>query len=112
MDKYELNSFSSLVNQNIVMIVFDTFSIIICLLIGLLLVLIFKASYTTSASKNQIYLSEITLCELLVKEREKSLIISGNLKLADDLNESLFNRLLKICRQLLSIQNLIFEKPI
>jgi hypothetical protein len=94
------------------MVVFDTFSVVICLFMVILLVLIFKIFHTIAVNKNQIYLSEITLCNLLVKETKKSQIMNNNLKLVDDLNKSIIYRLLKITKELLSIQNLIFEKPI
>ncbi len=93
------------------MIAFDVFSIIIGLFLVVLLVFIIKIFYNTTRYRNQIYLSEISLCNLFVKETEKSQIVNNNFKLVDDLNESLICRLLKITKELLSIQNLIFEKP-
>ena len=86
------------------------FIIVIYVLISILIGFIIKVYIDTIGINKKGELEYLKLVNHFTLENEKLQISNQKIILVEDLNKSLFNRIFKIAKDLLSLQKLIFEK--
>lgn len=90
--------------------VLDFFSIFIYLLIVLILCFIIKTYFKTVDIKKKGIKTIFILNEKFYSERNKLNMNYEKSKLVNDFNDSIFNRILVIVNELLSVQKIILDK--
>ena len=89
---------------------FDFFGILIYFLLVVLLAFVVKAYLDTQLIKENKNRNYLVLQEQLLIEKEKCNVNTEKLRLADNLQNSLFTRLFKITKEIILLQKLIFDK--
>lgn len=90
--------------------VFDWFGVIIFFIVFLVLICILKVSFDYHLIKKKGYMDYDLLLEKYDLERNKNHLNTQKVKLINDFNDSILERLSFIIKELISFQNLIFGK--
>ena len=93
------------------MILNSLFTIVIFLLVSILVFFSIKVYIDTLVVEKKGNFEYLKLKDAFTIETKRNQINQQKISLVDELNESLFSRLFKIAKDLLSLQKLIFDKP-